>query len=141
MMGIILHYMRTREIGDFKPERLIRDINKRVNVDYNEQLDRQYAELSRIDRYVVDNYKIFMKGCHLGMINITNYDPHVIGKKLASVCDHVRMNKSAAIKKYEFEYSENDKAQKVVIYTLKSREQMSDLWDIIDYRRYQEGEL
>jgi hypothetical protein len=121
---------------------LIREINGRVHVNYNEQLDRQYAELSRIDRYVVDNYNELKNGFHLGMINIPNCDPHVIGKKIASLSEQPpdRIYKTEPIKKYSLEFAENKKGQRVIIYKLKCREQMKELWNIIDYKRFQEGD-
>ena len=62
-MGILLHYLLTQiDTTDFNGERLIRKINKKTDVEYNEQLDRQYTDCSVIDRFIIDHYKDFVEG-------------------------------------------------------------------------------
>ena len=71
-MGVLLHYMKNEiNVSDFNSEKLIRDINSRINIDYNEQLERQYADLDAVNKYVVDNYKDFVKGVRSGVYKIS----------------------------------------------------------------------
>ena len=124
-MGVLLHYMRTQiDVSDFDAETLIRQINTRVEIDYNEQLERQYADLNAVDKYVVDHYKIFVDGMtseDIENIHIEGYKTAGIQKKLNNICDVVRKRMNG---------------KRLMVYTLKPREQMKDLWDIIDYRNY-----
>ena len=60
-MGILLHYMRTQ----FKPEEydleeLIFETNQNTQTNYNEQLERQYTDLTAVESFVVDNYQFFL---------------------------------------------------------------------------------
>ena len=132
-MGILLHYMRTQiDVSDFNPERLIREINGRVNVSYNEQLERQYEDLNAVERYVVDNYKDFVNGITPEYIEacmkLPGYTVLGIQKKLNDLCEVGRRNYKSASGKYKKER----------VYTLKSRTQKPDLYNIIDYINYVE---
>ena len=75
-MEVLLHYMRTKvDISDFNPEKLIREINSNTNVEYNEQLERQYLDLNAVDRYIVDIYYKFIYSIALDDIHVDGYKP------------------------------------------------------------------
>jgi hypothetical protein len=141
-MGVLLHYMRTRKIGDdFDPEDLIVKINNDVNVEYNEQLDLQYLDLSEVDRFVVDNYKDFVEGYPIELITIQGYTTNGIARKLKTICKGKRMRKDIALKKYNFEGAEMITSDRFTIYTLLPREEIKDLYNIIDYKAYQDAHI
>ena len=133
-MGVLLHYMRTQiDVSDFNPERLIRAINNRVNTSYNEQLERQYADIDCVERYVINNVQDFIEGIDTSYIEdymkIPNYTVQGIQKKLNKIWDVTRINKKI--------YGTN-RYVKIRKYTLKPREQIKDLYSIIDYINYAE---
>ena len=140
-MGVLLHYMKTQiDVSDFNPERLIRKINSNTNVEFNEQLERQYNDLNAVDRFVVDNYKMFELGLALEDIRIEGYKPTGLSKKLISTCDRVRVRKN----KYQKLINDNPdiygsiycQSNQVTLFKLKSKEQIPDLHAIIEYRAY-----
>ena len=126
-MGVLLHYLLTQiDTTDFNGERLIRKINKRSNVEYNEQLDRQYTDCSAIDRFVIDHYKDFVEGIDTNyikqhMTNIPSHTVNSISRALNTICDKKRVQR---------------KGVRLMEYYLKPREQIQDLYNIIDYREY-----
>ncbi|KAA6394203.1 MAG: hypothetical protein EZS28_010271 [Streblomastix strix] len=61
-MGILLHYFRTLDIQGFDAEDSIVSASRNTNVEYNEQLERQYTGLNQVDRFAVDNFPIFEIG-------------------------------------------------------------------------------
>ena len=126
-MGILLHYMRTKiDLTDFNPERLIRKINANTETDYNEQLERQYADLGVVDKFVVDHYKVFQKGAstdylqdHIGYF--TGYKLAGVQKKLNALCERNRPYING---------------KRVSVYKLKDKKQIEDLYNIIKYIHY-----
>ena len=125
-MGVLLHYLLTQvDVKDFDAESLIRKINKRTDVEYNEQLDRQYTDCSVIDRYVIDNYKDFVEGVDTDYIkhymNIQSHSINSISRALNSICDKKRVRRNG---------------KQIMEYRLKEREQIQDLYNIIDYREF-----
>lgn len=128
-MGVLLHYMLTQiDVSDFNPERLIRDINSRVDVDYNEQLERQYNDLDKLQKLVVDEYKMFVDGIStkdINRLNLIGYTDRGIIKKLNQLCDVKRIT---------------IKGVKTTTYKLKGEDQNPDLWNIIKYKHYGEEE-
>ena len=127
-MNTLLHYMiHEIDVSGFNPEQLIRDINSRTNVDYNENLQRQYECLNKVDQYVVDHYEMFVEGgVTLNDISdIDGYKANGIAKKLQAICDAKRV-KIAGVK--------------TTVYKLKPREQIPDLYNIIDYIHYENQE-
>ena len=145
MMGLLLHYMRTQiDISDFHPERLIRQINSNTQTNYNEQLERQYLDLNAVDRYVVDHYKQFEIGMALELIKIDGYKSTGIAKKLNTICDVSRMRKGVYKKLIEDHtdiFVPMDITQdQVRVYKLKSKQQIPDLYAIIEYRAYNDVE-
>ena len=144
MMGLLLHYMRTQiDISDYHPERLIRQINANTQTNYNEQLERQYLDLNAVDRYVVDHYKQFEIGMALDLIKIDGYKSTGIAKKLGSICDVTRMVNSKYSKMIEghedlFGYM-NITQYQVRVYKLKAKQQIPDLYAIIEYKAYNDS--
>ena len=126
-MGVLLHYMKREiDVEDYDPEDLIRTINSRVNVDYNEQLERQYLDLNIVDRYVVDNYNKFVEGCRADELPTLNgYTKQGIQRKLTSVCEVERRRFGG---------------EKVRVYKLKDEKELPDLWAIIKYQNYDKQE-
>ena len=127
-MGILLHYMRTQiDVTDFQPERLIRELSNETQVGYNENLERQYLDLNLIDKFVVDNAREFIKGVDSSYIKntmcgiVTGYKFTGICKCLNSICDITRKQ----VNKIQFRH-----------YKLKPREQIPDLYLIIDYKMF-----
>ena len=154
-MEVLLHYMRTQiDISNFNPEKLIREINSNTNVEYNEQLERQYLDLNAVDRYIVDNYYEFLYGIPLEDIKVNGYKSTGLARKLNSICNVKRIRVSQ-FGKIVLEHStiyggdlvakyvdsidvkkEIDGKKQIRIYTLKSKEQIPDLYAIIDYKLY-----
>ena len=140
-MSLLLHYMRTQiDVSDFDAEVLIRKINKMTNVDYNEQLENQYRCLNCVDRYVVDNYELFVAGITLQEIpTIDGYKPNGVGKKLVHICKSERKTANE-IKKL---YDSNDElygdrfipigVKQLTFYTLKPEKDIEDLCNLIKY--------
>ena len=130
-MGILLHYMRTQiDVSDFDGERLIRKINSNTQTDYNEQLERQYLDLNNVEKYVVENYELFEKGLtsyNIEHITIEGYSAAGIKRKLNAICD-VKIQ----------QHKEGKKVNKSRLYTLKPKEQIPDLYNIIEYRHFGE---
>ena len=134
-MGVLLHYMKTKiDVKDFNTERLIREINSDYKKEYNEQLERQYADLNVVDRYVVDNYKNFINGKWLESLEGTlaqsmpGYTLKGVAKRLNSVCIGDRI------------YN-NESKEKKQIFILKPRKENPDLFSIIDYIHYNEEDI
>ena len=125
-MGTLLHYLNTQiDVSDFNAERLIRQINAKTNVEFNEQLERQYESLSLVDRYVVDHYKDFEKGIGTDYIkdymNLSGHTENSVVRALQDSCNKKRIQK--------------DK-KRLVYYFLKPRIQNQALYNIIDYKEY-----
>ena len=136
-MGVLLHYMKTEiKLDDFNPERLIRQINNNTDVEYNEQLERQYLDLNNVDKYVVDNYEKFERGLALDNISITGYSQPGIIKKLNYTCTAKRMTRNAYEKLVNNKYECIPDKQRFSVYTIKPKEQIPDLWNIIKYIQY-----
>jgi len=126
-MGVLLHYMKTEiDVKDFDAEDLIRDINNRVKTDYNEQLERQYLDLNSVDKYVVDHYMDFVEGVSSNYLpDLNGYTTQGIQRKLNSICDVIRKQVGGVRSR---------------IYKLKSKEELPDLWSIIEYQHYEGDE-
>ena len=96
--------------------------------------------MNAVDRFVVDNYKMFELGLALEDIRIEGYKPTGLSKKLISTCDRVRVRKN----KYQKLINDNPdiygsiycQSEKVTLFKLKSKEQIPDLHAIIEYRAY-----
>jgi hypothetical protein len=93
-MGILLHYLLTYDISDYDPEKLIREINSNTQVDYNEQLERQYADLNAVERFVVDNSEKFINGYPIELMRIEGYTANGIARKLNTICNVKRVRKT-----------------------------------------------
>ena len=128
-MGVLLHYMRTQiDLTGFNPERLIRNINANIETDYNEQLERQYADLPAVDKFVVDNYKLFLKGVSTEFLEshmscFPNYKLAGVQKKLNALCDKDRRMING---------------KRTAYYKLKDEKQIPDLYNIIKYAQFNE---
>ena len=138
-MGLLLHYMRTQiDVSDYNPEKLIRVINSRTDVDYNEQLERQYNDLNKVDRYIVDHADDFIRGIGLEDIDrIEGYKQTGIAKKLSQSC-HVKRMRRNQYKKLIGNEPTNCTKEQVSVYTLKPREQIPSLYNIIEYIKNKE---
>ena len=139
-MGILLYYMQTQiDVSNWNPEKLIRDINSRTDVELNEQLERQYEDLNAVDRYVVDHIAEFRRGISLDQVgHIEGYKQQGIAKKLRSVCDVKRMHMAqyyTECLKTECEYS--NKRKQVQVFKLKDQKEIPDLYNIILYKEAQ----
>ena len=132
-MGVLLHYMRTQiDVSDFDGERLIRKINSNTQTYYNEQLERQYLDLNNVEKYVVENYELFEAGLtsyNIEHITIEGYSTTGIKRKLNAICD-VKIQ----------QHKEGKKVIKSRLYKLKPKEQIPDLYNIIEYRHFGEDE-
>ena len=129
-MGVLLHYMLTQvDVSDFNGERLIREINARTNVEYNEQLDRQFTDATPIERYVILHYKDFEKGIGTDYINrfmqFPGHTENSIARSLNKYCDKKRTRKNGT---------------RFMYYFLKQREQIQSLYNLIDYKEFN-GEI
>ena len=138
-MGILLHYLRTRiDVSDFHPEDLIRAINARTSVDFNENLERQYDDLNAVEKYVVNHSQLFRRGIAFNEIpSIESPKRDGIAKKPRAICDVVRMRAKKYIETIAFEDHGSIFENKVMVYTLKPKEQIPDLMAIIEYKEHQ----
>lgn len=128
-MGTLLHYLLTRvDVSDFDPEQLIRKINSETETEYNEQLERQYADCSAVDRFVIDHFQDFETGIDTDYIrnNMNTLPAHTVNsvsRALNTICTKKRIMKNG---------------HKLTVYQLKPAEQIQDLYNIIRYRVYNE---
>ena len=116
--------MRTKiDVTDFDAETLIREINNKTNVEYNEQLERQYNDLNNVEKYVVDHFELFIRdeGMKAEDVTADGYKTGGIGKKLTQICDMHRRTEDG---------------KRVKFYVLKPCTQICDLWAIIKYHHY-----
>lgn len=144
MMGLLLKYMITQvDISDFKPERLIREINSNTQTSYNEQLERQYQDLNSVDRFVVDNHKLFEIGLALDDIKIEGYKSTGLARKLNGICDVNRITARQYQKLIDANPNiygfRNVVKNQVRVYKLKPKEQIPDLYAIIEYKKFCEN--
>ena len=115
-----------------------KNISTQTNPNYNHQLEIQYLDLNDIERYVVDNYRKFEIGMALDLIHIDRYYSTIIAKKLRSICDCQRIRKKKYSKMIEdhtdlFVPTSITQYQ-VRVYTLKSKDELPDLYAIIEYK-------
>jgi hypothetical protein len=128
LMGLLLHYMKTQiDTSDLDAEILIRKISANTQTDHNEQLESQYTDLNAVDRYVVDNIEKFENGIYADEIKIEGYGMNGIARKLSSICNAKRINVKITTN------VTNKKAR----YTIKSKDEIPDLYAIIEYKKYQ----
>lgn len=125
-MGVLLHYMLTQvDTTDFNAERLIREINSKTDVEYNEQLDRQFTDATPIERYVILNYKDFERGIGTDYIKrfmqFTGHTENSIARALNKYCNKKRIQKNGT---------------RYMYYFLKPREQNQALYNLIDYKEF-----
>ena len=120
-MGILLHYLKTQvNLDHFNPETLVREINARTSVNYNEQLERQYEDLNAVEKYVVNHSQLFKRGIAFSEIpNIESYKRDGIAKKLRAICDVVRMWTRMYIQTRAFEDHGSIFEDRVKVRTLK----------------------
>ena len=146
-MGVLLHYFRTQiDITEFDPENLINTINKDTDVEYNEQLDRQYRCLNLVDRYVVDHYKWFIHGFPIREIRVSGYSMNGVQKALAPLCENpIRMTEKQLRTVFEShpDIYEEDliRFYRSVVYKLKQPQEIPDLFNIIKYMEYNRNKL
>ena len=145
-MELLLHYMRSQiDVSEFNPEALIRKINSKSKVLFNEQLERQYLDLNAVDRFIVDNHKCFIHGLAIDNIKIEGYKQTGLARKLLSVCEMQRIRRKqyeALIESHPDCYNNiyvDDSKNQYRIYKLKQREQIPDLYAIIEYKAYEES--
>ena len=138
--GVLLHYFRTQiDVSNFNPEKLIREINARTDVDFNENLERQYEDLNAVDKYVVDHHKLFRRGIALEEIEgIASYKKEGIAKKLRATCTCERMTAKKYVETIAYDDRGSIYNNRVQVFTLKPKEQIPDLWAIIQYKEFQE---
>lgn len=146
-MGTLLYYMRSQiDITDWNPEELIRKINDTTNIDYNEQLERQLNDLNRVEKFVVENYHLFLKGFALDNIpTLGEYTPDGIGRKLQGICTCERRRNKYVKELYAsdviyIDYIVNEEYEKHKVYKLKPEEQIPDLYKLIKYYHYEPEE-
>lgn len=131
-MQTLMKYMLMVDINGWRAEKLIRELNSNVDGGYNEHLERYYAALNPVDRYVVDNYKKFQRGIALDCIKIPGYAGKVsLAKMLMRTCNHTRQRRGA-YERNNYCVTEGT-SEKVQVYTLKSRIELSEYWAVIDY--------
>ena len=140
-MGVLLHYMKTQiDVSEFNAESLIRKINGKTDVEFNEQLERQYNDLNAVDRFVVDNVDKFKLGLAIDDIHIEGYKQTGIAKKLIPICTKERMTRL----KYQTLINENQgiygnviyEKERPTVYRLKGKNEIPDLFAIIEYKTF-----
>jgi hypothetical protein len=154
-MGVLLHYLKTQvNIDEWNAQDLIIAIHCDAKAHFNEDLEREYGDLNKIDRLVVDNSKVFEIGVPLERISVLSDQDDVkgntangIAKKLNSICTSMRIS----LKRFEeIQLCYNDAYShcgirsvihnpRPMIYILKPRANQQDaMWNIIDYMRNKE---
>ena len=153
-MGILLHYMLTQfQPEQFDFEELIININNNSQTNYNEQLERQYQCLDSVHRFVVDHYKLFEIGFPVDFIKLDGYKTTGISKKLKSICQEPTRHRqnSKIVHDYQEQYNRLnidmekldgifDPMSKIMLrfYKLKPQGEIPDLYNIIEYKRFQD---
>ena len=61
MRLLLSYFIYDVDCEEFDGEEFIRKINSNTDLEYNEQLEHQYNSLSELDKYIVDNYKAFLR--------------------------------------------------------------------------------
>ena len=155
-MGILLHYMLTQ----FKPEeydleQLIFETNQNTQTDFNEQLERQYADLNVVESFVADNYQFFLIGYPVDYMRFEGYKTKGISTKLQTICEEPKRIRTTSkeAKKMQEEYdklpnphnininiytSNPGDMRKLSFYKLLPKEQIPDLFNIIEYKKFQD---
>ena len=153
-MGVLLHYMLTQ----FKPEEydleeLIFETNQNTQTQYNEQLERQYTDLNAVEGFVVDNYQYFLIGYPVDFIRLEGYKQKGISTKLQSLCEEPKRIRTTSkeAKRIQEEYNKLPNphginttiydalsSKQIRVYKLKVREEIPDLFNIIDYKMFQD---
>ena len=153
-MGVLLHYMLTQFTPDnFNFEKLIIETNNNTQTNYNENLERQYEGLDGVNKFVVDHWQWFTVGFPVDVMKIEGYKTTGIAKKLKAICEEptrIRQN-SKKVKELKQQYENFDaydgctysiydasSTKQIRFYKLKEREQIPDLYNIIDYKKFQE---
>ncbi|KAA6366475.1 MAG: hypothetical protein EZS28_037998 [Streblomastix strix] len=104
-MDILLHYFRTLDIQGFDAEDFIVQASRKTVVEYNEQLERQYAGLNQVDRYIVDIFPIFEIGVPIEAIKIEKYQIRGLAIKLKSSLNIIKH------KQFNIPANEGDEAE------------------------------
>ncbi len=124
-MGILLHYLLTRDTKDFRLEEVVVSQNKNTKTEYNPNLERQYGGLNSIETFVVDHYQEFIEGVTLDWIECYMNgikSRKALGQALLTICNITRKQIEGERKR---------------LYVLKPKEQIQSLWNIIEYRSHQ----
>ena len=150
-MGVLLHYMLTQFHPEtYKFQRLIIETNGNTNVDYNENLERQYNDLNAVEQYIVDNSREFIIGyMRIGTLSIPGYTKKAISKILNRYCNtkRIRMNskESYSIHKQihdiypkRIDLIDDEDNSKITVYRLREEREIPDLMNIVKYKQYQE---
>lgn len=132
-MRTLFAYMRKEvDVSGWRAERLIREINCDTSMQYNEHLERYYTAMNSVDRYVVDNYRLFERGVALDDIDIKgNWGKVSLGRLLMKTCNHTRVRLISYLNAVQ--RASKAKSEKVSVYTIKSRSEIKEYWDVIDY--------
>ena len=119
-METLMWFMKNKvDVTGWNPEQLIREINADTKNSENEQLERQYYSLDKVNGYVVDNWEAFKKGVNLADVKIDGYGSKGIALKLRAICEKKRMTIDG---------------NRDWVYVLKPREQIPDLWNIAEWK-------
>ena len=92
-----------------------------------------YNNLNSVDKFVVDNYDKFKRGLALDNISIKNHSQTDIIKKLNYTCTAKRMTQNAYRKLVNNNYETIPDKQRFSVYTIKPKEQIPDIYNIIEY--------
>lgn len=113
-----------------------------TKTEYNDLLERQYLDLNNVEQYVVDNYNKFVVGVCSDEIHIDGYKICGIAKKLNSICNVSRMRTKKYFNLINRPYDKDiDGDRKLQIYTIKPHEDIKGIYNIIDYRNFEGGEV
>ena len=102
----------------------------------NTEIEKKYNDLNSVDRFVVDNYKMFELGLALEDIKIEGYKPTGLSKKLIVTCEKSRMRKG----KYQKLINDNSdiygsiycQTNQVTLFKLKPRDQIPQIYELIE---------
>ena len=99
--------------------------------------EEMYNNLNDVDKFVVNNYDKFERGLCLDNIvmegNIKNYTQTGIIKILHYSCTSKRMKRNTYRKIVNNDYENIPDKTLITVYTIKPKEQIPDLWNIIEY--------
>ena len=117
-------------------------VNEQANLDeqtiygeHSQKISQQHFDLNAVEKYVVDNYERFVKGICLEQIHIDGYKSTGLARKLNAICNVKRIAAKHVGEIFGDDFTPT--AKRIRVYTLKPKEQIPDLYKIIENMEHQ----